>query len=163
MKRVPRRVFTAEYKSEAIRLAEAVGVPTAARQLDIDTKSLHLWIRQAKAGELKPSRPAKLTAEQQRIRELERELAIARIERDLLKKAAAFFGKTGNFDRVATTRLSITKGAPIPGALSFQEAANSTRQPFLFKTDSSFQLTGLAISHRYSRRDPLDCTYHPPD
>ncbi len=93
MKRVPRRVFTAEYKSEAIRLAEAVGVPTAARQLDIDTKSLHLWIRQAKAGELKPSRPAKLTAEQQRIRELERELAIARIERDLLKKAAAFFAK----------------------------------------------------------------------
>ena len=93
MKRVPRRVFTAEYKSEAIKLAEAMGVPKTAKQLDIDTKSLYLWIRQSKEGALKPSGSAKLTAEQQRIRELERELAIARMERDLLKKAAAFFAK----------------------------------------------------------------------
>lgn len=93
MKRVPRRVFTAEYKAEAIKLAEAMGVPKTAKQLDLDTKSLYLWIRQSKEGVLKPSGSAKLTAEQQRIRELERELAIARMERDLLKKAAAFFAK----------------------------------------------------------------------
>lgn len=93
MNRIPRRVFTAEYKSEAIKLAGAVGVPTAARQLDLATKSLYLWIKQSNEGKLKPSGPSKLTAEQQRIRELERELAIARMERDLLKKAAAFFAK----------------------------------------------------------------------
>ena len=93
MKQNPRRVFTAEYKSEAVKLSSAVGVPTAARQLDVDTKSLYLWIRQSNEGTLKPSGSSKLTIEQQRIRELERELAIARMERDLLKKAAAFFAK----------------------------------------------------------------------
>jgi transposase len=93
MQKAPRRKFTAEYKMEAIKLAEAVGVPKAAKQLDIDTKSLYWWIRQAKVGPLKPSGPANLTTEQQRIRELERELAIARMERDLLKKAAAYFAK----------------------------------------------------------------------
>ena len=93
MKRIPRRIFTVEYKSEAIKLAGAVGVPTAARQLDLSTKSLYLWIRQSNEGKLKPSGPSTLSAEQQRIRELERELAIARMERDLLKKAAAFFAK----------------------------------------------------------------------
>lgn len=45
MKQIPRRMFTAEYKFEAVKLAGAVGVPTAARQLDVDTKSLYLWIR----------------------------------------------------------------------------------------------------------------------
>lgn len=90
MNRIPRRVFTAEYKAEAIKLAGAVGMPTAARQLDIATNLLYLWIKQSTEGKLKASGPSKLSAEQQRIRELDRELAIARTERDLLKKAAAF-------------------------------------------------------------------------
>ena len=38
---------------------------------------------------------AKFTADQQRIRELERELAIARMERDLLKRATAYFAREG--------------------------------------------------------------------
>jgi transposase len=45
-------------------------------------------------GELKSSLGAdKLSAEQRRIRELERELAIAKMERDILKKATVFFAK----------------------------------------------------------------------
>ena len=49
---------------------------------------------QAERGELKATLgAAKLTADQQRIRELERELAIAREERDILKKATAYFAK----------------------------------------------------------------------
>jgi transposase-like protein len=36
---------------------------------------------------------SKLTVDQQRIRELERELVIAKMERDILKKATAFFAK----------------------------------------------------------------------
>ena len=42
MKRVARRVFTAEYKSEAVKQASPGGVQTAARQLEVDTKSLCL-------------------------------------------------------------------------------------------------------------------------
>jgi len=45
-------------------------------------------------GELKASLGiSKLTVDRQRIRELERELAIAKMERDILKKATAFFTK----------------------------------------------------------------------
>ena len=45
MNRIPRRVFTADYKAEAVKLAGAVGVPTAARQLELATKSIYLWIK----------------------------------------------------------------------------------------------------------------------
>ncbi len=49
---------------------------------------------QQEQGKLKASLGAsKLTADQQRIRELERELAIAKMERDILKKVTAFFAK----------------------------------------------------------------------
>jgi transposase-like protein len=47
---------------------------------------------QAERGELKATLGAtKLTADQQRIRELERELAIAKMERDILKKETVYF------------------------------------------------------------------------
>ena len=81
MNRIPRRVFTVEYKAEAVKLAESVGVAQMARQLDISPKSLYHWVKQSQEGKLKASGPSKLTAEQQRIRELERELAIARMAR----------------------------------------------------------------------------------
>ena len=58
------------------------------RNLDIAPKSLKTWLALYDAGTLKASiGVAKLTPDQLRIRELERELAIAREERDLLKKA----------------------------------------------------------------------------
>ena len=49
---------------------------------------------QQERGKLKGSLGvSKLTADQQRIRELERELAIAKMERDIVKKATVFFAK----------------------------------------------------------------------
>lgn len=57
-------------------------------------KSVRAWIAQAERGELKATLGAtKLTADQQRIRELERELVIAKMERDIFKKAAMTFAK----------------------------------------------------------------------
>ena len=89
MKSIPRRVFTEEFKREAIKLVleQGLTVAEASRTLDIATKSLRTWIGQQERGQLKASLGAnKLTADQQRIRELERELAIAKMERDILKK-----------------------------------------------------------------------------
>ena len=89
MKRIPRRLFTEEFKKEAIKLVteQSLNVAQAGRQLDIDPKSIRAWIAQAERGELKATSGAtKLTTDQQRIRELERELAIAKMERDILKK-----------------------------------------------------------------------------
>ncbi len=96
MKRIPRRTFTAEFKAEAVKLVteQRLTYAEASRKLDIGTKSLRTWIDQQSRGELKASLGAdKLSAEQRRIRELERELVIAKMERDILKKATAFFAK----------------------------------------------------------------------
>jgi transposase len=96
MKRIPRRTFTAEFKAEAVKLAAEQNLTHAevGRKLDISTKSLRTWIAQHAEGTLKASLGAdKLSVEQLRIRELERELAIAKMERDILKKATAFFAK----------------------------------------------------------------------
>ena len=89
MKRIPRRIFTEEFKREAIKLVteQKLNIAAAGRQLDIDPKSIRAWMGHAKRGELKATLGAnKLTEDQQRIRELERELAIAKLERDILKK-----------------------------------------------------------------------------
>ena len=94
MKHIPRRIFTAEFKREAIKLVTEQGLTLAevSRKLDVATKSLRTWIDQQERGELRSSLGAsKLTVDQQRIRELERELAIAKMERDILKKATVFF------------------------------------------------------------------------
>lgn len=96
MKRVPRRIFTEEFKKEAVRLFKQQDLTLAevSRNLDIAPKSLKTWVALYEAGTLKASiGVAKLTSDQLRIRELERELAIAREERDLLKKATAYFAK----------------------------------------------------------------------
>ena len=96
MKRVPRRIFTEEFKKEAVRLFKQQDLTLAevSRNLDIAPKSLKAWVALYEAGTLKASiGVAKLTSDQLRIRELERELAIAREERDILKKATAYFAK----------------------------------------------------------------------
>ena len=104
MKRVPRRIFTEELKKEAVRLFKQQDLTLAevSRNLDIAPKSLKAWVTLYDAGSLKGSiGVAKLTPDQLRIRELERELAIAREERDILKKAAFF-----NISRSSVARLS---------------------------------------------------------
>jgi len=85
-----------EYAAEAIKLIteQKLTPAEASRKLDVSTKSLRTWINQQMQGTLKASLGAdKLTPDQLRIRELERELAIAKMERDILKKATAFFAK----------------------------------------------------------------------
>ena len=90
MKRNPRRLFAGEFKREAIQLVteQHLNVAAAGQQLDVDSKSIRSWIAESECCELKTTLgAAKLTADQQRIRELERELAIAREEHDNLNKS----------------------------------------------------------------------------
>lgn len=96
MKRMPRRIFTEEFKKEAVHLFKEQGLTLAevSRNLEIAPKSLKTWVAQYEQGALKGSLGVtKLTPDQLRIRELERELVIAREERDILKKATAYFAK----------------------------------------------------------------------
>ena len=91
-----RRVYTAEFKREAIRLSEQAGVSVAqvAQELGVSDYSLYKWRKQARAsGELAFPGNGKvaLTAEQQENVRLKRELERVTQERDVLKKAVKFF------------------------------------------------------------------------
>lgn len=89
-----RRRFTAEFKAEAVRLAAGSGKPVAqiARELGIGDQLLHKWKRQC-GGQAPGSHavnPDHFTREEE-IRRLRRELLRVTEERDILKKATAFF------------------------------------------------------------------------
>ena len=109
------RTFTAEFKAEAVRLVLAEGrtATQVARDLDLTHSVLCGWIRQAQIDGGKGPPGALTSAERERLRELEKENRILRMERDLLKKATAHstdrcnapeLWLKGDHDRSPTTR-----------------------------------------------------------
>ena len=96
---VVNRQYTDEFKLEAVRLAESVGGNPAAKRLDIPESSLWNWIKLSRAGKLR-ARDAGAVAVKRSVTELEaensrlrRELANAKLDLDIVKKAAAYFAK----------------------------------------------------------------------
>jgi transposase len=95
---VSNRQYTDEFKLEALRLAESVGVNQAAKRLGIPGSSLGNWLRLKRNGKLTAVSPAtaikrspgELEAENHRLR---RELASTKLDLDIVKKAAAYFAK----------------------------------------------------------------------
>ena len=94
MERRVRAQYTADYKAQAVSLAETLGATKAARKLGISVKTLANWIRLARDGGIvkggKRHAASDLEAEVSRLRA---ENAQLRMERDFLKKATAFFAK----------------------------------------------------------------------
>ena len=89
-----RRKFSPEQKADAIRLVKEVGnVAQVARDLDVSANLLHQWIKQAQidAGQGPPG--SLTTDERSELARLRRENRTLQMERDFLKKAAAFFAK----------------------------------------------------------------------
>ncbi len=91
-----RRKFTREFKLEAVKLIKERGVTVAqaARDLGVHAAVLHNWVRQFVSdpehsfpghGQMKP--------EDAEIARLRREVTKLKAERDILKKAAAYFAK----------------------------------------------------------------------
>jgi len=93
-----RRTFTPEYKAEVVQLV-AAGDRTAgqiARDLDLTETSVRGWVRQSDIdnGRGKGAAAGALTtAEREEFAGLKREVKTLRLERDILKKATAFFAK----------------------------------------------------------------------
>jgi transposase len=89
-----RKKYTQEYKDEAVELVVSSGRPVAeiARDLGINEATLGNWVNRAKqSGKLK-DKPIE-TDERARLKELEEENRRLRMERDFLKKAAAWFAR----------------------------------------------------------------------
>lgn len=79
-----------EYKAEALKLVKQVGVASAARQLDLHESQLYSWRKQAEHQQTVSDRESALATENAR---LKRELAQAREEIAIAKKAATYFAK----------------------------------------------------------------------
>lgn len=91
-----RRKYTKEFKIEAVRMIEENDTPVfeVARELGVHPNSLYKWRRQYLAdGEEAFPGQGNLPAGDDEVRRLRRELARVREERDILKKALAFFSR----------------------------------------------------------------------
>lgn len=88
-----RRAFTAAFKAEVVELCRNGdrSVPEVARDLDLTESSVRRWVEQ---GEVDAGRKPGLTSsEHEELVQLRKEVRVLREERDILKRATAFFAR----------------------------------------------------------------------
>ena len=95
MKKRSRRKFTSEYKAEVVRLVRDGGktIGEVSRDLDLTESAVRHWVTQAGIDAGAGGTGALTTAERSELVALRREARQLRMEREILKKAAAFFAK----------------------------------------------------------------------
>ena len=90
-----RRSFSDEFKAETVRLVRdsGKGVSAIARELDLTETALRRWVEQSEIDAGRGAPGALTTAEREELVEARREIRKLRMERDIRKKATAFFAK----------------------------------------------------------------------
>ena len=97
-----RRVYSDEFKASAVRLVlkEGKTIPQVARDLDLTPSAFRNWVERARADQGlangpsgSQASPVLTTPEREELARLRRENQQLKLERDILKKAAAFFAK----------------------------------------------------------------------
>lgn len=93
MEKIPKGVYTKEFKEEAVKLVTeaGLGIPEVARRLSVGKSTIEYWVRKAKKGSL--SGQDKVTAEEMELARLRKENAELKMEREILKKATAYFAR----------------------------------------------------------------------
>lgn len=92
--RRPRRQFDDDFKAQAVRLVldEGKSVGAVARDLDLTESAVREWVKRARANRTQ-GRTGLTTSEREELARLRKENRELRTEREILKKAAAFFAK----------------------------------------------------------------------
>jgi transposase len=87
----PKRRFSGEFKAHAVELVRVSGKTATgvAKDLGISTAALCRWVGKAEAAAARPGSQS----EAEELKRLRKEVETLRMERDFLKKAAAFFAK----------------------------------------------------------------------
>ena len=92
-----RRDFSAEFKTEAVRMALARGagvtMTQVGRELDVTADQLRAWIHAAQPEALGPAGPRPDESLEQEVRRLRREVAVLQQEQAFAKKVAVYFAK----------------------------------------------------------------------
>ena len=97
MKGIPQGRYTKEFREEAVKLVteEKLSLPEAARRLSLPPSTLGNWLRasnEGRLGEVGKTLRA-LTQIEMDLARTKKELIEVKMERDILKKAAAYFAK----------------------------------------------------------------------
>jgi transposase len=97
MEKLPRQVYTREFRQQAVEMItrDGLGIAEASRRLSISPKTLANWVSRAKDGGAPSAGTPRrvVTEEEAELSRLRRENAELRMERDILKKASAYFAQ----------------------------------------------------------------------
>lgn len=85
-----RKIHTAEFKDEAVKLANQIGVTAAAKRLGVNASQISKWRTKSQTQPTTSQREAELAAE---VARLKRQLTAQAEDLDILKKAATYFAK----------------------------------------------------------------------
>ena len=90
-----RRAFSAEYKAEVVELIRESGksIGAVARDLDLTETAVRAWVQQAEVDGGRGSTGALTTVEREELAQLRKRVKTLEMEREILKKATAFFAK----------------------------------------------------------------------
>ena len=94
MSKSKRAQYTLEFKIEAVRLVRSgQSIAAVSQVLEVASQTLHNWVKAESAGLLKGTAARPVSPEQMEISRLRAELGRVKMERDILKKATAYFAK----------------------------------------------------------------------
>ena len=95
MKKQTRRRFTKEYKAEVVDLicASDKSVGAICRELDLTETAVRRWLKQSEIDSGGGPSGALMTAEREELSALRKKVRTLEMEREILKKATAFFAK----------------------------------------------------------------------
>ncbi len=90
-----RRSFSKEYKAEVVKLIRksGKGIGAVARELDLTETAVRRWVQQAEIDSGAGPASALTTEERQELADLRKRVKTLEMEREILKKATAFFAK----------------------------------------------------------------------
>jgi len=97
MEKIPNAIYTKEFREEAVRmvLEHNLSAYEVAHNLSIPKSTITYWVREARKGKLSLVGNTKktLSETEMELAKVKRELAQVKMERDFLRKAAAYFAK----------------------------------------------------------------------
>lgn len=93
MKKIPKQEYTAEFREQAVKRAQELGVGPAARELGLVEQTLRNWTKAAAGGKLNAPGAKAVTPDEMELSRLRAENARLKMHIEILKKATAYFAK----------------------------------------------------------------------